>query len=165
MYKRQVPERRARHDLADSAISTWAEKDPAAAAEWVKSLYPQAEQASRLMLVLDRCGLHQPQAARALWQQMPPGVARDEATRSFIESLAHQDREAAIACLDGIESSVLRKRARYYILLEWAGADPAAALAWAQQQPRLQDRDEAIFGVLAALREQNPCLLYTSRCV
>ena len=130
-----VPERRARHDLLDSAVSAWGRKEPAAAAAWVKSYYPEAEHASKLMLVFHACGLHQPQAARALWQQMPPGVARDEATQTFMESLAREDRDAAIACLGGIQSSVLRHEARGYVLMQWAGADPSAALAWAQQQP------------------------------
>jgi hypothetical protein len=151
-----VSERSTRRGLLDTAVCAWAGKEPAAAAAWVKSFYPEAEQASKLMLVFYACGTQQPHAARALWQQMPAGVARDEAATTFIESLAHQDLEAAIACLDDIKSSNIRRRAREDILLQRARTDPAATLAWAQEQPRLQDRDEATLAVIAGLREQNP---------
>ena len=152
----RVSGRRARQRLLDSAACSWAREDPAAAAAWVKSFYSEAEQPAKLKLVVGWCDRRHAEASRALWEQMPAGVARDEVAKSLIESLVHEDLNAAIGCLQGIRSTTVRREMQCEILRQWASTDASAALAWAKEQPRVQERDDAIFTIVAALREEHP---------
>jgi hypothetical protein len=151
-----VADKLERQRLLDRGTSVWAGKDPTAAAAWVKSFYCEAERGSKLMLVFYGCGSQNPAGARLLWQQLPQGILRDDAVRTFVDALAQQDLSAALACLDSINSAYVRKDARDSVLLQCARTDPAAALAWAQSQPRLQDRDEMARVIVAGVAHQDP---------
>jgi hypothetical protein len=151
-----VPDKAQRNSFLDSAVSAWAKTSPSEALAWIKSFYAENEQAPKLMLVFYGCADQDPQAARALWQQLPPGLLRDSAASTFIRALAEQDAPAAAACLKEIGSSSVRDNARGAILQQWAETDAAAAFAWAQSQPRLHDRDDGIEVVAGTLAPQNP---------
>jgi RNA polymerase sigma factor (sigma-70 family) len=151
-----LPGPRERQNLLDEAVAAWSRTQPAAAAAWVNSFYPEPDRAARLRPVLGACGEMNPKAAWALWQQMPAGIPRDEALRTFIGSLAQQDLSAALACLDKVQSSHIRKAALSDLLEQWAKKDATAALAWAQAQPTQHGRDETVGTIIAGTMEANP---------
>jgi hypothetical protein len=151
-----IPEKAERGMSLTEVVSVWGENEPSAAAAWINSYYLASERASKLMLVFYACGHSNPTAARDLWQQLPPGILRDDAVMTFIQELARQDRDAAVGCLNGIQSAYGRKDARDSILFDWARTEPAAALAWALEQPRLQDRDDVARVVIYRVLQQDP---------
>jgi hypothetical protein len=150
------PDRGERQIMLDRALSGWAAHAPEDALAWIESHYSKPMRNARLRIAMQVCCDAHPESARMLWEQLPPGMVRDATAQSLVWALAREDPQAAITCLDQIQSSHMRRIARNDMLAQWARTDEHGAMEWAQSLPRPADRDESVRAIIAGTMESRP---------
>jgi hypothetical protein len=144
-----LPDPAQRRAALDALFTTWAEAEPATAAEAARTLPEREPGRIRLIdRVLTHWAASDPAAALDWLQTLPAPAEREAAAATLLTGVVQsQPAEAAAWALQlgaGSDGSLLAK-----VLAAWAAADKPAALAWAAALPPGDTRD-------ISLRELNP---------
>lgn len=83
-------------------------------------------------------------SAERLAEQMPPGKSRDAAMMELGRRQVGTDPQKAMAWLGTIGNEQMRNSATANVLRIWYSQNPAPAIAWVNNMPAGQGRDEAI---------------------
>ncbi|MEZ5325054.1 MAG: hypothetical protein R3F19_08315 [Verrucomicrobiales bacterium] len=123
------PENQSNHDNAVSSIaSSWARRDPVAAAEWVQSMPDSNGRNNGLQTVADRWARVDPVGASEWIAALPAGESRDFAASALINNIQNDDPEMAIAWSENLTNPDQRQQSLYQVYSEWLNRDRTTAL-------------------------------------
>ncbi len=126
-------------------VNTWADKDPAAAANWTLSLPQDERQRWSLAQVTREWGRDDPNSAANWIHALPAGPSRDAAVAGLASSMVSTDPQTALGWIGTMEDETARTRTLERVGREVVRQDPAegpamleAAGLSADQVARLQ---------------------------
>jgi hypothetical protein len=119
--------------LYTQLFSTWAQRDPAAAAAAALALPGGQLRANALKGVVSGWVVQDPAAALAWANALPSGSTRTGTVGAVLIALAAQDPAAAVSYLGSTTSPQQHDAFVQTIAESWARQDPAAAFAWIDQ--------------------------------
>ena len=122
------------------SFQVWAEKDPAAAAAYFRSLPPGELKASG---IVKAWAAKDPEAALR-WAGQANTFERADLIGTAVASVAGSDVGMAAALISQMEDGVLRDTATASLTTAWVAKDPTAALSWAAALPAGPARDKAL---------------------
>jgi hypothetical protein len=95
----------------NQVVSTWAQQDPVAAANWSLSLSDSEAQLRSLSQVMRDWGRQDPTGTANWIHTLPAGVQHDTAVAGFAESMAFADPQNALNWIGTITDDAVRQRA------------------------------------------------------
>ena len=123
------PENQSSYDSAVGSIaSSWARRDPVAAAEWLQSMPESNGRTSWLQQVANRWAQADPVSASEWIATLPQGETRDSAATALINHIQNDDPEMAIAWSENLTNPDQRQQSLYQVYSEWLNRDRTAAL-------------------------------------
>jgi hypothetical protein len=123
------PENQSSYDSAVGSIaSSWARRDPVAAAEWLQSMPESNGRTSGLQQVANRWAQADPVSASEWIATLPQGETRDSAATALINHIQNDDPEMAIAWSENLTNPDQRQQSLYQVYSEWLNRDRTAAL-------------------------------------
>jgi hypothetical protein len=137
-----------------SLTRRWTEKDPRGAVAWAASIEREEERTCVLGVLGCQWAGADPRAALA-WAADLPASARGPVLTTVACSVASADRELALR-IAGMDAGAERIQILCSVGTEWARQEPQAALAWAQAQSPIQDRERCLMAVLKGWAERDP---------
>jgi hypothetical protein len=138
--------------LAQSVITQWAERDPAAALSYVTAQSSSAVRAQLGPPLVESWAKTDPLAALQWADENLSGEARAGAAASAIKTMAAKDIDAASRAVAGLEPGPMKNRAVVQLMDTWltVGSDTkdvkttaAAALTWMAALPEAEVRKQA----------------------
>ncbi len=118
-------------------------REPAAAAQWVRTLPAGPAQAGAAQGLVGAWATQAPQAAAHWIESLPVGGTRDAATGTFAGLVAGADPAAAEAWLAQIGDSAERQNAARQVFRAWARTDADGARKWLRDFPDVSDAMKA----------------------
>lgn len=112
-----------------TAVSQWANTQPASAAKYVERL-PEAERSGPMQVVVDNWASKDTGAAASWLERQPAGVFKDAALGSLARKISQEDPEAALTWVAGITDEKQRLRQTESVARDWMRQNPAAARQW-----------------------------------
>jgi hypothetical protein len=119
-----------------TVLASWASKDPVAAAEWIRTQPPNAEQLHELAAVWL---LRDAKAATEWINTVENGETKDRALSDLTEQLAAGAPELAVGWIAGISDEEIRNKAYRNALERWLRVDSSAARKWLSTAPVAED--------------------------
>lgn len=152
LEKLATPENQSHHDSAVGSIaSTWARKDPVAAAEWLESFPDSNARNNGLRQVADRWSDVDPVGASEWVAGLPGGKPRDSAATALINNIRQEDPEMAVAWAENLSEPSSRDQSLYQVYADWLNHDRTSALESLASSPL---SDEMKRNLIPELREQ-----------
>ena len=136
------------------AVGAWAAKDPARAAEVVAKLGHSAVGREALTQVGKAWAATDPQGALQKAASLP-FFAGITFAGQIVGDWAARDLKSAERFTTQIKDPAMRNAAGLGLAKAWAKTDPAAAVAWSNENLRGAARAEAVGGVIKALAEKD----------
>jgi len=152
-YAQGAPDR---GEAISPVLGLWAEKEPEAAAAWVKQLPDGGFRNTAITATTIEMALRNPALAFDLVQNYYSGPRADRGLPNLIfTAWAETDPTTAIAKASELSQPLERQNALYSIAATWASKDPQSALAWAESLPD-EERTVAIGNVIFKWTENDP---------
>jgi hypothetical protein len=142
--------------LRISLLRRWASLDPAAAAEWAKSLPPGTARAAALEQIALAWSASDSAAAWQLAESLPNEPAREAAMFSLLYELSRSDPALAYERANSLPESPARARFIEHAVGNWAASDPQAALAKVRDIPDPALRNASIARLATSWAETDP---------
>jgi hypothetical protein len=122
----------------------YSRRDPPAAATWLSSL-PAAAAEQAVPNVTLRYYQSDPDGATAWVESLEPGPVQDKALGQLVRTAAEFDPAGAAERMEQIKDPALRAKASKTVANSWRDDNPAAARAWVEKQPGLDETWRARF--------------------
>jgi hypothetical protein len=135
-------------------FSTWAGRDPQAAAAAVAELKGTANYMA-LRGVARAWAEENPQAAIAWGERMENAASRKQVLNSVVEQWADSDPQALIAWSKNVQDDELRRSAVSRGISQLAAMDVPAALSQIETMPGGEERDQAVMAAANSLGQQD----------
>jgi hypothetical protein len=181
-----LPDNREMQSMMQSLVTTWAQREPAKAAEWfvsnatrapidvataVASHYavvdptqagsytarlPTELRGAWLRGIAATYAAHDPGAALDWVEQFRGSPEYDDAVAAVIQSAAQIDPALAARAVESIGKDDSRRNAASTLAVNWAGRDPAAAATWAASLRDPLSQSAAVMSVAGLWASEDP---------
>jgi hypothetical protein len=140
---------------SNSALSKWAAKDPAAATAYAMDIKDPTQRSSALSSIASARAQTDPEGALA-WVQGLTGKEREQGLSSVLLVMASKDPAKVSGMLDQLsdhnqQASLINSIAQY-----WMQLDPTAGLAWIQNLPGGQTKQQALANAFRIVSQDDP---------
>jgi hypothetical protein len=122
---------------------TWSQKDPVAAAAWIKDL-PLNKQESAWKEFRLGDNRPSPEAISKILESIPPGDSRSQLVWKFAGQMAREDVSTALQWSEQIPVAETRDRALSTVVNEWSLSDPRAAVQYVADLPDAASRSNLL---------------------
>jgi hypothetical protein len=123
----------------------WSQKDPVAAAAWIKDL-PLNKQESAWKEFRLGDSRPNPEAISRILESIPSGDSRSSLVRSFAGQMAREDVSTALQWTEQIHGAETRDQALRTVINEWSVGDPRAAAQYVADLPEAASRSNLLGG-------------------
>ena len=110
------------------------QRDPTAAAAWMKDVLPADQYPPILSTAIRRWATRDFNAAGTFLGTMERGPARDQSIHEFADTVANMEPASAALWAKEIDDPELRQSALHEVSESWLRSDPNAARAWMEEQ-------------------------------
>jgi len=122
-----------------SIVAVAAEKNPAAAAQWITELPPELDATASMEKLLHSWLSSDPTAAADWVEALPPGKRRDGATEAYIREAVQLDPAVAAASCEHVSDPKTREKLAENTYRAMLQRSPNAARAWIQSLAGMDD--------------------------
>lgn len=109
--------------------------------------------------LIPQIAIQDPQLAKTMADQLPPGNDRDNVVASLIAQRAATDPHEALAWAETIAGDERRQSAMATVVMSWSYSDPAAANRYVSTLRPGSTRDMAIMALMNSAGESDPAML------
>ena len=138
------PNRSSLEHQADNIADSWANHNPAEAADWAQSLESEDQRSDAYTNIVTRWAQFDPTGAAGWLDSLPEGSPRDQAVRSFANQIQQADPAAAFDWASTIGDDDTRYRSLQTAASNWRQSDPEAAREAVRQADLTEERREQI---------------------
>jgi hypothetical protein len=143
-------------EMQQRLIRSWAESDPAAAAEWVAQIPEGPLRLALLEQVAIEWGNLNLAAAAAWALDLPEGGSKEAAITGLAYEAARTEPVAALTLAAALPATPDRDELLVHAVSQWAATDPIAAGAWSLVVPESVLQQRLTAAVAVAFAEQEP---------
>jgi hypothetical protein len=154
-WMKSLPEGRERAYAAAGLAQSWANSNPAEAAQFSPMLSGTAANDFNRALA-DAWAASDPQAAVQWWQSIPEQNGRHDVLASILREWSGQAPEAAARFVATLSSPEEQQSAALNVASAWAESDPGAAATWAASFATPELRAQAISSVVSTWAVADP---------